>query len=64
MDDLRVISDEIQDGVAGHGTNEFMVLNDGPVKTVADLKGKVARHQRHGQRRRYRDARDAAPQRP
>ena len=41
MDDLRVIRDEIQDGVAGHGTNEFMVLNDGPVKTVADLKGKV-----------------------
>ncbi|MGD0025626.1 MAG: ABC transporter substrate-binding protein [Xanthobacteraceae bacterium] len=41
MDDLRVISDEIQDGVPGHGTNEFMVLNDGPVKTVADLRGKV-----------------------
>ena len=41
MDDLRVISDEIQDGVAGHGSNEFMVLKDGPVKTVADLKGKV-----------------------
>ncbi len=41
MDDLRVISDEIQDGVAGHGTNEFMVLKDGPIKTVADLKGKV-----------------------
>jgi sulfonate transport system substrate-binding protein len=41
MDDLRVIRDEIQDGVAGHGSNEFMVLNDGPVKTVADLKGKV-----------------------
>ena len=41
MDDLRVICDEIQDGVAGHGSNQFMVLNDGPVKTVADLKGKV-----------------------
>jgi sulfonate transport system substrate-binding protein len=41
MDDLRIISDEIQDGVAGHGTNQFMVLKDGPVKTVADLKGKV-----------------------
>jgi NitT/TauT family transport system substrate-binding protein len=41
MDDLRVISDEIQDGVAGHGTNQFMVLKDGPVKSVADLKGKV-----------------------
>jgi sulfonate transport system substrate-binding protein len=41
MDDLRVICDEIQDGVPGHGTNEFMVLKDGPVKTVTDLKGKV-----------------------
>ena len=41
MDDLRVINDEIQDGVSGHGSNEFMVLKDGPVKTVADLKGKV-----------------------
>jgi NitT/TauT family transport system substrate-binding protein len=41
MDDLRVIADEIQDGVPGHGSNEFMVLKDGPVKTVADLKGKV-----------------------
>src|SRR5580692_3891661 len=41
MDDLRVISDEIQDGVAGHGTNEFMVLKDGPIKSVTDLKGKV-----------------------
>src|SRR5580700_3909886 len=41
MDDLRVICDEIQDGVPGHGSNEFMVLNDGPVKTIADLKGKV-----------------------
>ena len=41
LDDLRVICDEVQDGVTGHGTNEFMVLNDGPVKAVADLKGKV-----------------------
>ena len=41
MDDLRVICDEIQDGVAGHGTNEFMVRNDGPIQSAADLKGKV-----------------------
>ena len=41
MDDLRVICDEVQDGVAGHGTNQFMVLKEGPVKTVPDLKGKV-----------------------
>lgn len=41
MDDLRVIADEIQDGVTGYGSNQFMVLKDGPVKTLADLKGKV-----------------------
>src|ERR1700758_4262010 len=41
MDDLRAICDEIQDGVPGHGSNEFMVRKDGPIKTVADLKGKV-----------------------
>lgn len=41
MDDLRIISDESQDGVPGHGTNEFMVRADGPIKTVEDLKGKV-----------------------
>ncbi len=41
MTDLRVIADEIQDGVAGHGTNRFVVLKDGPIKTVADLRGKV-----------------------
>ena len=41
MEDLRVISDEFQDGVAGHYTNEFYVLKDGPVQKVADLKGKV-----------------------
>jgi len=41
MDDLRVICDEIQDGVPGHGTNQFMVRKGGPIKTVADLKGKV-----------------------
>jgi NitT/TauT family transport system substrate-binding protein len=41
MNDLRIIADEIQDGVPEHGTNQFMVLKDGPVKTVADLRGKV-----------------------
>jgi NitT/TauT family transport system substrate-binding protein len=41
MTDLRVIADEVQDGVTGHGTNRFMVLKDGPVKTVPDLRGKV-----------------------
>jgi NitT/TauT family transport system substrate-binding protein len=40
LDDLRVITDEFQDGNAGYYSNEFMVLNDGPIKKVEDLKGK------------------------
>ena len=41
IDDLRVIADEFQDGVAGYHSNEFSVLADGPIKKVEDLKGKV-----------------------
>jgi sulfonate transport system substrate-binding protein len=41
MDDLKVISDVFQDGVPGYYTNEFMVLKDGPIKTLQDLKGTV-----------------------
>jgi len=41
LDDLRIISDEFQDGVAGFYTNEYYVLKDGPIQKPADLKGKV-----------------------
>lgn len=41
MDDLRVIADEFQDGVAGWYSDEFFVLKDSPIKRVEDLKGKV-----------------------
>ena len=41
LDDIRVIADEFQDGVPGYYTQEYMVLADGPVKKVEDLKGKV-----------------------
>lgn len=41
MDDLRVIADEFQDGVAGYYTNEFFVLKDSPIRKVEDLKGKI-----------------------
>jgi sulfonate transport system substrate-binding protein len=41
MDDIRVISDDFQDGVAGYYSNQFEVLADGPIKTIEDLKGKV-----------------------
>jgi sulfonate transport system substrate-binding protein len=41
MDDMRVIADEFQDGVEGYYSDEFMVLKDGPIKEVEDLKGKI-----------------------
>lgn len=41
MDDIRVISDDFRDGVAGYATNDFEVLADGPIKKIEDLKGKV-----------------------
>jgi NitT/TauT family transport system substrate-binding protein len=37
---LSIISDNYQDGHAGNATNTWFVLNDSPIKTVADLKGK------------------------
>jgi NitT/TauT family transport system substrate-binding protein len=39
--DLRVLTDEFQDGNPGYYSNEFMVLKDGPIKKVEDLKGKT-----------------------
>jgi sulfonate transport system substrate-binding protein len=41
LDDLRVICDEFQDGVEGYYSQEFMVLTDGPIHKIEDLKGKV-----------------------
>jgi NitT/TauT family transport system substrate-binding protein len=41
IDDLRVIAHEFRDGVAGHYSQEYLVLAEGTVKTVTDLKGKV-----------------------
>src|SRR6202790_2591560 len=41
IDDLRVIADDFQDGNAGYYSNEFMVLDDGPIKRIGGLKGKV-----------------------
>src|SRR5216684_5701548 len=41
MNDLRIIADEFRDGVPGYYSQEYMVLADGPIKKVEDLKGKV-----------------------
>jgi sulfonate transport system substrate-binding protein len=41
MDDLRIVADEFQDGVEGYYSQEYMVLKDGPIRKVEDLKGKI-----------------------
>ena len=41
LNDLRIIADEVQDGVPGWAGPELRVLKDGPIKSVADLRGKV-----------------------
>jgi sulfonate transport system substrate-binding protein len=41
LDDLRVVSDEARDGVEGYDTNLYLVLKDGPVQRIEDLKSKV-----------------------
>jgi sulfonate transport system substrate-binding protein len=41
MRDLRVIADEIEDGVPGYYSVKYNVLADGPIKKIEDLKGKV-----------------------
>ncbi len=38
--DIRVVADVIQDGTPGYYTAPFVIRKDGPIKTVADLKGK------------------------
>ena len=41
LSDLRVIGDVEQDGVPGWYSNGFIVLNDSPIRTVDDMKGKI-----------------------
>jgi sulfonate transport system substrate-binding protein len=41
MEDLRLVADGYRDGVANAYSNDFMVLKDGPIHAVDDLKGKV-----------------------
>ena len=48
MSDLRIISDELQDGVPGYYSNEFMVRKDGSVQAWEDLKGKVVTSNAYG----------------
>jgi sulfonate transport system substrate-binding protein len=38
--DVKIVADVLQTGRPGYWTGEYVVAKDGPVKTVADLKGK------------------------
>lgn len=38
--DLRIVSDVVSDGRDGYFSEYFVVMADGPVKTIADVKGK------------------------
>lgn len=41
MNDLRILADEYEDGVDGYFSGQFVVLKDGPIHKIEDLKGKV-----------------------
>jgi NitT/TauT family transport system substrate-binding protein len=41
IDDLTVIGDAAQDGVPGWYSVEYMVLKDGPIRSIEDLRGKT-----------------------
>lgn len=48
MDDLRIIADGNQGGVAGYASVEYYVRNESPIKTIEDLKGKVLASNAYG----------------
>ena len=64
MQDLRIIADEFQDGADGYYSAEFMVLKDGPINKIEDLKGKIDRSQRQERRNARRGSHDARQPRP
>ena len=41
MQDLRIISDELQDGVPGYFSDEYVVRKDDTIHKVEDLKGRI-----------------------
>jgi NitT/TauT family transport system substrate-binding protein len=41
LENLRVVADGLQDGAPGWQTNAFLVMKDGPIHRVEDLKGQV-----------------------
>lgn len=46
--DLKILADNLQDGVEGHLSEPWCVLADSPIKTVADVRGKIVGTNAHG----------------
>ena len=42
LTDVRIIADGFQDGIPGYYSNTFLVRRDSPVRSVEDMKGRVA----------------------
>lgn len=42
LTDIRIIADEVRDGIEDYATSEYVVHKDSPIQKVADLKGKTA----------------------
>jgi sulfonate transport system substrate-binding protein len=42
LTDLKIIADELRDGVEGYETTHYMVRNDSGIAKIEDLKGKIA----------------------
>jgi NitT/TauT family transport system substrate-binding protein len=41
MTDIRIVGDEFRDGFGTYESSQYLVLNDGPIKSIADMKGKI-----------------------
>ena len=41
LDDLRVVADGFQDGANGYLSQPYLVRNDGDIKAIADMKGRI-----------------------
>jgi len=41
LDDLRIVSDVLQDGVGAHASGRYFVRKDGPIQRIEDLKGRI-----------------------
>ena len=64
LTDLRIVADEIQNGIYGHENGSgFLVLKDGPIKSLRRFEGQGRRGADDRQRHRHASAHHDAPPR-